>query len=251
MTEENALINAIKLLGYEENEARVYLSSLKLGPATMWEIYQKSQVKRTTCYQIFEKFITQGIGTKKVLPKHTIYAVVDPDVLAKTLESKNQQFKLALPQFEAITSRSKAKPEMSIIKGEGGIFQIYQSVLERPQGSEILYLGIPLFWLKKVGQALDANNQRLLKEIGIRMILSDKPEHNDFLKYDKDEMRQTKFLPKKYFDPPVETQICGNTVSYIIHSEREPFASVVDNPAIAMTERQKFEILWQIAEEKY
>ena len=72
MTTDWNLVKKLKLLGLEDNEARIYLASLEFGPASMWEIHQKCGIKRTTCYQIFEKFIERGIGAKTEEPKHTI-----------------------------------------------------------------------------------------------------------------------------------------------------------------------------------
>ena len=250
MTTDWNLVKQLKILGFEDNEARVYLASLELGPATMWDIHQKSFIKRTTCYQIFGKFITQGIGVKTEEPKHTIFSVVDPENLAASLEQKKNLFREALPLFEALTSQSRAKPEILLYKGIEGVRQVYYQGLEGPEAGERLILGTPKIWLDNAEENEAYIRERLKKKISLRMIFPDSKENYSMLKSDMAELRQTRFLPKEHFSPPIETQIYPNKVAYIAHSEREPFATVISNPAIALAERQKFELLWRVAEQR-
>lgn len=248
MTTDWNLVKKLKLLGFEDNEARVYLAALELGPATMWAIHQKSFIKRTTCYQIFENFIERGIGAKTEEPKHTIYSVANPQNLVASLEHKKNLFRESLPQFEALVSKSRAKPEILLYKGLEGVRQVYYQGLEGPEGGERLVLGTPKIWLDNAEENDAYIVERLKRNICLRMIFPDEPANYSMLQNDAKELRKTRFLPKKYFSPPIETHIYPQKIAYIAHSESEPFATVISNPAIALAERQKFEILWQVAE---
>ncbi len=247
MTTDWNLVKQLKILGFEDNEARVYLASLELGPATMWAIHQKSFIKRTTCYQIFDKFILRGIGAKTEELKHTIYSVVDPNNLITSLEYKKNQFKESLPLFDALVSKSSNKPQITLYKGLEGVRQVYYQGLEGPEGGERLLFGTPKIWLDNPEENNAYIKARLEKNIRLRMIFPDDEANYAMIKNDKAELRQTRFLPKEIYNPPVEIQIYPHKVAYIAHSELESFATVIDNPAIAEAERQKFELLWQIA----
>lgn len=251
MTTDWNLVRKLKLLGFEENEARVYLVALELGPASMWEIHQKCGIKRTTCYQIFDGFVERGIAMKTPELKHVIYSVVAPESLIVSLEQKKNQFRDALPLFDAVMSNSSVKPEISLYKGLEGVRQVYNQGLQSPEGSEILLLATPRLWLGNPDENNAYIKERLKKKISLRMIFPDEKANYALLTSDKKELRKTRFLPKEIYDPPVEIQIFQNKVAYIAHSEREPFATVIENTAIAESEKQIFELLWGIAKEKH
>lgn len=251
MTTDWGLVKKLKLLGFEDNEARVYLAALELGPASMWQIHQKSFIKRTTCYQIFEKFIQRGIGAKTGETKHTIYLVVSPENLVTSLEYRKNQFKESLPLFDALLSKSSAKPEISLYKGIEGVRQVYYQGLEGPEGGERLIFGTPKIWLNNPEENEAYIKVRLEKKISLRMIFPDEKENYAMLAGDKAELRQTRFLPKELYNPPVETQIYPSKIVYIAHSESEPFTTVIESPTIAVVEKEKFELLWKIAKEKH
>lgn len=250
MTTDWNLVKKLRLLGFEDNEARVYLAALELGPSTMWAIHQKSFIKRTTCYQIFEKFIERGLGARTEEPKHTIYSVVEPEHLVSSLEYKKNQFKESLPQFDALMSKSSAKPKITLYKGLEGVRQVYWQGLEGPKGGERLLFGTPQIWLENPEENDAYIAERLKRNIGLRMLFPDEESNYAMLQNDEKEMRQTRFLPPDLFSPSIETHIYPDKVAYIAHSEHEPFATVIENAAIAKAERQKFELLWSIAEEK-
>ncbi len=251
MTTDWNLVKKLKLLGLEENEARIYLAALELGPASMWEIHQKCGIKRTTCYQIFEKFIDRGIGAKTEQSKHAIFSVVSPENLIVSLEHKKTEFLQTLPQFAALLSQSPTKPEITLYKGIEGVRQVYYQGLQSPEGGEHLILATPQFWFANAEDNDTYIVERVKKRIRLRVIFPDDKENYLMLKNDKKELRQTRFLPQNSYNPPIEAQIHPNKVVYIAHSEREPFATVIENAAIAMAERQKFELLWNIAEGRY
>jgi hypothetical protein len=63
------------------------------------------------------------------------------------------------------------------------------------------------------------------------------------------ENRNLRFLPLDKFNPKTQVNIFGNTVAYIAHGEQEPFATVIESASLAHDEKQKFELLWQMAKE--
>lgn len=247
MTTDWNLVKKLKLLGFEDNEARVYLSALELGPASMWAIHKKSFIKRTTCYQIFEKFIERGIGAKTEEEKHTVFSVVSPENLITSLEYKKNQFKESLPMFDALMSQSPTKPKITVYKGLEGIRQVYYQGLEAPINGERLVLGSPKIWLDHKEENDQFITERVKNNIRLRMLFPDERENYVLLGDDKAELRQTRFLPAEYFNPNIETSIYPDKVVYFAYSENEPFATVIESKTIAEAEKQKFELLWQIA----
>ena len=43
--------------------------------------------------------------------------------------------------------------------------------------------------------------------------------------------------------------IFGDTLAYLAHSEKEPFATVIESSTLANGEKQLFEMLWELAKD--
>ncbi|MCX6729918.1 MAG: BlaI/MecI/CopY family transcriptional regulator, partial [Candidatus Portnoybacteria bacterium] len=54
-------INVLQQFGLSNNEAKVYLAGLEIGQASIQDLAQKSQVKRTTIYTVLEGLKEKGL----------------------------------------------------------------------------------------------------------------------------------------------------------------------------------------------
>lgn len=251
MTIQNEnLISTLKLAGLNETEAKIYLANLELGPSSAWNIYLKTKIKRPTCYAVLDNLVADGIATKTNDGNRNIFTVIDPEKLLMSLEVKKNEFFKSLPLFDALKSESKEKPKIRVYEGIEGVFQAYMLGLDQPEGSEILVFGSTKIWAKYNSLIKVYLAERVTKNINIRALYTNSKDKHLYLKMDREELRETKFLPRDYYDPKVETQVFGGTVIYIAHSEKEPFATVIEDESIAFDVRQRFEILWQVSKIK-
>ena len=246
-TTNDNLISTLKLAGMNETEAKIYLACLELGPASAWNIYLKTKIKRPTCYAVLDNLVADGLASKTDDGVRLIFSVAEPKKILMKIDQRKNEFHKSLPLFDALKSESKEKPKIRVYEGVEGVRQAYMLSLDQPDDSEILVLGSAKIW----SEYNDANKlyvaERVSKNIKLKVIFANTNENHVFLKLDREEMRETKFLPPEYFNPKVETQVYGNTVVYIAHSEKEPFATVIENESIANDEKQRFEILWKVS----
>jgi sugar-specific transcriptional regulator TrmB len=243
-TVNNTLIDKLRLAGLSEKEARFYLASLELGPACMWDIYRKSGLKRPTCYLIFESLAERGVGIKTKDRKRAIYSVIEPSALSASLEYNKEQFNKSLSQFDALVSPSHQKPEISLYSGFEGMRQAYLLGISQPAGSELLIYGDTKIWSQYEEQNEEYIRERVKKKISLKVLFSDKNREASRFKSDDSELRERRFLPASRYMPVAEQQIINDYVIYIAYSEKEPFATVIKNNAIARLEREKFYLLW-------
>lgn len=246
-TPNENLISTLKLVGLNTTESKIYLASLELGPASAWNIYLKTGIKRPTCYAVLDNLVAEGIAAKTNDGTRTIFSVAKPEELLLTMDSRKNEFKESLPLFDAVASDSVEKPKIRIFEGIDGVRQAYMLSHNQPEGSEVLVFASPDIWI----QYAEANRayiaDRLANKIFLKTILPDRAKNKVFLKDDKKELRETRFLSPDHYSPRVETQVFGDTIVYIAHSEKEPFATVIENKAIAHDERDRFELLWRLA----
>ena len=245
-TNEN-LITTLKLAGLNETEAKIYLACLELGKSSAWNIFKKTGIKRPTCYAVLDNLVADGIAFKAFDGTRTIFSVIEPEKLLMTIDNRKNEFRASLPLFDALKSESPAKPKIKVYEGIEGVRQAYMLSLDQPEGGEILVLGSTKVWAEYSDINKSYVAERVSKNISLRALFANTKDNHIFLKMDRHEMRESRFLPQKYFDPKVETQVYGDTVVYIAHSEKEPFATVIENESIANDVRQRFEILWEIS----
>lgn len=248
MTTQNSdLLISLQGIGLSKNEALVYLASLELGPSTVWDISKKSGIKRPTCYVLLEELAFKGHATSVNDGKRTIYSVSSPKQLLRAVERRQDRFINSINQLEGIASKSPQKPTVRLFEGVAGVTESYNLSLEQPRGGEILIYGtaqIRITYSNFINEYLE---KRVEKGIWARAILPDNELNRAVLLQDKAEMRQCRFLPHDKFDPNTEINLYGDVIQYIAHSEKEPFATMIESPSLAKLEKQRFELLWDLA----
>lgn len=234
-------------IGFSNNQALVYIASLRLGPATIWDIAQASGVKRTTCYVVMNELTSRGYASFTKSRKHTIYSVIRPEDLFHDLLNKEAAMKWAIPELNALASRSPIKPTIRMFEGKDGVEQAYQTPLSMPEGSEILIYGNPEVYSNYPEMVDEYVRNRVKRGIKVRTIIPDIPLGYEVTKNDTEILRQTKVLPKEKYNQKTEVNILSDKILYLAHSDKKPFATIIDSPALAKEERDRFELLWNLA----
>lgn len=245
----NELHNTLRGIGFSANEATVYLTALELGPSSIWDISLKCGLQRSTCYSLMEELLIKGYASKDNDGRRAIYAVASPKRLMLAARTRYARFERSISELDAVASKSPQKPIMRFYEGVEGVREVYLSCLDVPQGVEVLYLGSDEITEKNYPAILkEYMALRQEKKVPIRVIYEDTEINRRIGPDDPAKYRQTRYLPVNVFHPPIETQISGDRVAYVSHNVQTPFAYVIENAAFAEQERQKFELLWKIAE---
>lgn len=248
MTTTNSdILEVLAGVGLSENEASVYLALLELGPSSVLEIARQTNLKRPTCYLILDELVLKAYASKTNDGRRTIYAVISPKQLQNRVERHYERFSQTVSELEAIGSVSPQKPAIRLYEGSEGVMQTYLLSLDQPRKSEILTYGTASVANLLPDFIPDYIASRVKRRITVKALLPDTPENRAVLKRDKTELRETRFLPVDRFDPQLEINQFGNTIAYIAHSEKAPFATVIDSATIANVERQRFLLIWDQA----
>lgn len=244
------LLNLLTQSGLTANQARVYLANLKLGQSSVWDIAEESGVKRTTCYVVLKELQRKGLGSSTKDSKRALYSVAGPTELYINLTKRQEAMKSALAELNALASQSPAKPLVRMFEGVEGMIQAYRSTLNLPEGSEILIYGNPEVYANYPDLVRDYVPERVKKRIRVRTIVPDTKLAYDVTRDDEKILRQTRVLPQSKFDQRTEVNILPNSIYYFAHSEKRPFATVLESPTLAREEKSRFELLWQISKKQ-
>jgi len=245
---QNDLQTTLKGIGFSSNEAAVYLAALELGPSSIWDISLKCGLQRSTCYSILEELTLKGSCAKTNDGRRALYTVTSPKRLMLAARTRYERFERSISQLDAVASQSTQKPIVRFYEGPEGVREVFLSCLDGSSTEPILFMGndeIANTYYPEVLEEYAILRQKL--HIPIRVIFEDLPFNRKNYPTDSKKLRECRFYPAEKFHLSIETQIVGDKVAYISHHPQHPFAYVIENTAFASCERQKFELLWEAA----
>lgn len=226
----------LKEAGLTDNEERVYLSLIDLGPSLAGKISRKTGLHRRTVYDVTETLIQKGLLSYMLENNRRVFSAVNPQRIIDSIEQKKNSL---IPFIENLSSKfemSKKKEQTNFYRGKNGLKMVFESQLQYP---EILILGANREAYNKMPYYFKwFNERRKEKKVKIRVITSDKTINPKFLS-------ETKYLSDKHVDHMV-INIYGNSVAMILWN-KNPFAIVIEQEEFAKGYRKYFELLWKIA----
>ena len=170
VSEDRALVEALRKLGLTEYEARAYIAIVELGEAEAFEIARRSGVPRTRIYDILSRLEHSGLIQKIRGSRPALYASIPPERSLEHLKEKLfEEVSQAIDKLKMMYASSKAVSRCNVLLLRGD--QAYESALKLLESAEemivarIIYL--PSQVLEKI---LEKLRERLRK--GIRVYLS-------------------------------------------------------------------------------
>ena len=233
----------LEKIGFEPQEAKVYLSLLTLGEATVSDVAKHSGVVRTSCYYTLQKLHERGIAHPYVKRGVHYWGVEGPRWLSSRLEEQKNTLDRLMPQLLAMQSTFGAKPSFTYYEGADGVRKVLNDILKDRHSlmamssleDSLALLGRQFhFFIKKRAQL----------KLHVRYITNRSPETLDMQRRDEEEYRHMHFLP-----PGKEIRnmnyIYGDKVAILSLNRKLPMGVVIKDADIAHTQRILFEALWQ------
>jgi len=228
----------LKQAGLTDNESKVYLALIDLGPSLAGQIARKTGMHRRTVYDTIEMLIQKGLIGYIQKNNRKLFQASNPNRILEIIQEKQN---ILSPFVEGLQQKYHStieKEEANFYKGKEGLKTIFEGQLE---AKEILILGaspkayeILQFYFKWYDKA------RKQKKINTRIIAADKN-----LKKSKIPLAEIKYLPEKYASP-VSVNIYDDKTAIILWA-KEPVAILIKNKEIADAYKAYFELMWRIA----
>jgi sugar-specific transcriptional regulator TrmB len=114
--------------GLDHKSAKVYLAALGLGVTNVQDIALKSGLKRPTVYLHIDELIKRGLFEKITVNKKRYYRAVDPRVIESQLKRSLDTLQKALPEFDALLSKTPGMPRVAVYESEEGIRAMYREM---------------------------------------------------------------------------------------------------------------------------
>jgi sugar-specific transcriptional regulator TrmB len=242
------LNQTLEQFGLTEKKADVYLAALELGGTSVINIARKAGIKRTTCYDILQDLIHQGLVSEIAKGKKKFFIGEDPEKIKKDLQKKESLFNEILPQLKSIHNISGVKPKIRYFEGKEGLIEAYDDALKYSGeilafGSEDVYKVLGRDWVE------DYIKRRVKKDIRVRAILpsTEYLEREIFVR-DQAQLRTCKSIKKEKYPFSIEIDIYGFQKVALI-SNKEQLAIIIESAEIYNTLKQIFELCWDLLPE--
>lgn len=237
------VIEILQNLGLKKKECNVFLCSLKLGQQPASIIARTLGLNRVTVYVILKRLIQKGIIHSCTKRGVHFFSALSPQELIDYADRKSEEWKNTsdkisnlLPELLHLAPMSANLPKIRFYEGIEGIKEVYRDTLKNT--SEIL----GFLTVEYIPQELKKyfvnyyTPKRKKKNISCRLVLIDCEKSRRYHKLDKQNLRKTYLLPKKYLPFEIEISIYGeDRVALISFTENNLSAVIIQNLAIHNT----------------
>lgn len=245
-------------LGLTDKEAKVYLASLEIGTNPVSEIGKKSKINRVTTYDILEKLIKKGLVNYIVRRNIKYFSATDPELIATEYRRRAEELYVALPELKKLHGETSVN-KVQYFEGLEGIKRVYADSLttlglaEDGNYNADITIGdvvILNFANAKEIRSIwptyenDYTKKRIEKGILLKNIAPDEEFGRIIQAQDKDNLSETRLIPKEKFNFTNEIFIYGSKVAVISLKAGEPIAVVIENRDIADSQRTIFNLIW-------
>lgn len=234
-----------------EKEVTIYITSLQLGPATVYELANRSGLKRPTVYLVVDELLQKGLLTQSKKYRKKSYAPLSPEQLVDHWRKQVEQLELQLPQMQSL-AQYQQRPKIEVFEGDEALIQAYDELKPNLYNKkEIIFFGTILSAYTRYREQADYYLKFVKdKRTRGRELLSHTPADYEFARRVEaldNPNYQMRFLDKKHAQGKNECAILGQRV-YLFDMSTTPMVVVIDSKEIANTHRAVFEQAWSSAQ---
>ncbi|MDP2947832.1 MAG: helix-turn-helix domain-containing protein [Nanoarchaeota archaeon] len=235
-------IQDFEKIGLTKNQAKIYLSLIKLDEATAQQIMNESELHRSRVYDGLEKLQESGLVSFVVKDFKKYFQAAKPEKLRDYIQEQHEFVERIIPEINLMQGTKKEEINGTVYKGKEGLKTIHSQMLK--EGKTIYVLGAKGYIFSELGFFIpNFERERIKKKIKF-VCLWDNEEAKERSKNQK--LIEGKILPAGYSSNGV-VNIFGNKVAIVLWKERHPSGFIIESKEIADSYRKWFDLLWKVA----
>jgi len=257
MKKESIIEKQLELIGLSSNEVSAYIALLQLGKGTVSEISRKSSLNRTTGYDVLNRLVAKKLASLSGKEPKQEYVAESPDqienLISVELKKRQQELdsaKKIIPELKSMHNVT-GRPQIMFYEGVAGLKQVYEDTLTSSEPIRA-YASVDDVHKTLPGYFPLYYKRRAEKKITIRGIFTESPEARELATHDKEELRESVFVPAEKYGFHPEINIYDNKI--MIASWREKLGIIIESGEIAEAMKKIYELAWlqakQIDKEK-
>lgn len=240
-------VQLLKSIGLNESEAKVYITSLEIGPAPAHILVHRSGFSRPATYQAVDLLLEKGLLTSADRGKRKVYIAQPPEKLVqfgdlqiRSLQSKVDDIRRAADQLNML--QHGEKPVVTLYEGLDGLKRILGDIAVTNPDELIEVSNADSLNKIFTSEELESLEGTLAKL---------KSKGRSFLLGNVSVVRkgaEIRLLPKNSYDFNGEVLVYGNKLA-ISTFKGKMFGVVIESEEAVKTVKALFDIAWKHAEE--
>ncbi len=123
------IYNLLESIGLHKNQARLYITSLKLGPASAIQLGQKIDDTRQMVYLLLPGLIEKGLMKRTAIGNKDYYQAIAPDILVDIASENRQKMLQLAPVLKAQASVDQAIPLITVYENPLAMREWYKKYM--------------------------------------------------------------------------------------------------------------------------
>jgi len=233
--------------GLTPTEEKVYLALLRIGSSPAADIIKKTQLHRTTVYDVLDRLIEKGVTSFIIQNKVKHYSAVKPskflDIASEEANQAKEKQKLAkqvITKLNSIRQEAKTHTLAQIFIGGKGTKTIMNDIIETKE--DFIEFGIQGRFEDKRSLNIYTQqwaNKRKKYNIKAKMICTKGTPAPTWY------MNEVKYVSKEY-QSPAATLVYGDKTAIFIQ-EDPVLIILIKSKNLAQSYKSYFKLLWKIA----
>ena len=235
----------LKNIGMTEHEIEIFLSLIKNGPLSVYEISTKTGFYRQACYDALNRLQEKGFVSFVLKNGKKIFQAISPEKIYGFLEEQKRAYQQILPELLKLKSEGKDDISVEVFKGKSilqiGLRDVIET-LKKERGENLCTAideTIPIKDKTSVTIAEQYERDMIHYKFKERIII--KKGSKGFFKRGNSKYA---YIEERYFNSnPV--QIYGDKVQIWLWGNPD-YLIIIKNKNIADSFRKQFELMWKV-----
>ena len=231
-------------LGLNEKEAKIYLTLLEHGQMTGYELAGFLGTKAPATYYCLEELRKKGLVNKTPYASKQVFSAKDPREIVSLRHAQLTEVESVLPHLLSLAN-VVGRPQVKYFEGIDGCRKACDTMLTYAENNEVV--GFYMF-KDTLSDEQYKNDEYYKKELikkgaTVRGLTPDDARLKEYLaKYQHHPAFNIRFLPREMYFPETSIETVGPAT--LIASYDMGQNLVIENPELARSVRQIFELVW-------
>lgn len=236
----------LQQIGLTESEAKLYLASLKLGPASAIQLGKKVELTRQMVYTLLPGLTEKGLIKEVNVGTKRLFEALTPEVLNDRANQISNQIKDLVPVLKTKQATNASLPIISVYENPISMREWYRRFMrEAGKGDQLLIYATNRTWLSVDPDFLQEFVE-FKKDNNITSLIIAPNTHESKQFADKIGQSEAEYrFADNYWVADAEKWIWNDTISYLTISENATNMIVIESPQLAAIERFAFREIWQ------
>ena len=244
-TNSEKLTDVLQKIGLTENEAKVYMASISLGPSPVLALSRTAGVKRTTVYSVIEALKMKGLMGEEHKGLKTIFVATNPERLEDVLDERKKMLQKHMPDLATMFNLQAGEGTLRYYESLEAVKGVYNDILKDIHpGDYYLVIGDVQHLVDLDPKFFEGFLERRSKmNLEMRLLYNDTERARHSKQFERNFNQQVKILPE---GTKLTTSIVITPQKIVINQYAVPFSCIVIQTKSAIhMQKELFEIIWR------